>query len=101
MTTIHAFGDDALGDHDAVGLARLVRDMKVSPDELAAAAIARAQLVDPELRAVACDLPPRHGTDPNAEFFGVPTFIKDNTDVAGLPRELIQAGWDAFRFWRS
>ena len=23
------------------------------------------------------------------------------TDVAGLPRELIQAGWDAFRFWRS
>lgn len=85
MTTIHAFGDDALGDHDAVGLARLVRDMKVSPDELAAAAIARAQLVDPELRAVACDLPPRHGTDPNAEFFGVPTFIKDNTDVAGLP----------------
>ena len=65
------------------------------------AAIARAQLVDPELRAVACDLPPRHGTDPNAEFFGVPTFIKDNTDVAGLPRELIQAGWDAFRFWRS
>ena len=23
------------------------------------------------------------------------------TDIAGLPRELIQAGWDAFRFWRS
>lgn len=23
------------------------------------------------------------------------------TDVAGLPRELIQAGWDAFRFWRT
>ncbi|WP_020101656.1 amidase [Mycobacterium sp. 360MFTsu5.1] len=85
MTTIHAFGDDALGDHDAVGLARLVRDRQVSPDELAAAATARAQLVDPELRAVACDLPPRHGTDPDAEFFGVPTFIKDNTDVAGLP----------------
>ncbi|MGX9672297.1 amidase [Mycobacterium sp. HM-7] len=85
MTTIHAFGDDALGDHDAVGLAQLVRDLQVSPDELAAAAIARARLVDPDLRAVACDLPPRHSTDPNAEFFGVPTFIKDNTDVAGLP----------------
>ena len=23
------------------------------------------------------------------------------TDIAGLPREMIQAGWDAFRFWRS
>lgn len=23
------------------------------------------------------------------------------TDVVGLPRELIQQGWDAFRFWRS
>ncbi|MHA7663846.1 amidase [Mycolicibacterium sp. HS_4_1] len=85
MTTIHAFGDDALGDHDAVALAQLVRDMQVSPDELAAAATARAGLVDPALRAVACRLPPRHSTDPNAEFFGVPTFIKDNTDVAGLP----------------
>ncbi|MBN9635746.1 MAG: amidase, partial [Actinobacteria bacterium] len=76
---------DALGDHDAVALAQLVRDMQVSPDELAAAATARAGLVDPALRAVACRLPPRHSTDPNAEFFGVPTFIKDNTDVAGLP----------------
>lgn len=85
MTTIHAFGDDALGDHDAVALAQLVRDMQVSPDELAAAATARARLVDPELRAVACETTPRHSTDPNAEFFGVPTFIKDNTDVAGLP----------------
>ena len=22
------------------------------------------------------------------------------TDIAGLPREMIQAGWDAFRFWK-
>lgn len=85
MATIHAFGDDALGDHDAVALAQLVRDMQVSPDELAAAATARARRVDPALRAVACATRPRHSTDPNAEFFGVPTFIKDNTDVAGLP----------------
>ncbi len=85
MATIHAFGDDALGDHDAVALAQLVRDMQVSPDELAAAATARAQRVDPALRAVACQTQPRHSTDPDAEFFGVPTFIKDNTDVAGLP----------------
>ncbi|MUL48032.1 amidase [Mycobacterium sp. CBMA293] len=85
MTTIHAFSDDALGNHDAVALAQMVRGRQVSPEELAAAAAARAQLVDPELHAVACQLPPRHGTNPNAELFGVPTFIKDNTDVAGLP----------------
>ena len=28
---------------------------------------------------------PRYGTDRSAALFGVPTFIKDNTDVAGLP----------------
>lgn len=28
---------------------------------------------------------PRHATDPSARLHGVPTFIKDNTDLAGLP----------------
>ncbi|OBG47656.1 amidase [Mycolicibacterium fortuitum] len=88
MTTIHSFSDDALGDHDAVALARLVRDRQVSPAELAAAALTRAQLVDPALRAIASgtsDIPPRFNTNRDAELFGVPTFIKDNTDVSGLP----------------
>ena len=52
MTRVHAFGDDALGEHDAVALAQLVKDGAVSPQELAAAAIARAQRVDPQLHAV-------------------------------------------------
>ena len=88
MVTIHAFGYDALGDHDAVALAGLVRDKQVSPQELAAAALRRAQLVDPGLHAVApgtCDGKPRLSGDPGSELFGVPTFIKDNTDVAGWP----------------
>ena len=41
--TIHAFTDDALGDHDAVALADLVRRGERSPAELADAALARAR----------------------------------------------------------
>ena len=40
--TVHAFGDDALGDHDATALAELVVKRRVSPGELASAAVARA-----------------------------------------------------------
>ena len=43
---------DALGDHDAVGLAELVRAGEVKPLELVDAAIARIETVDPQLNAV-------------------------------------------------
>ena len=84
---VHAFADDALGSHDAVALAALVRSGELSADELARAAVARAAQVDPLLHAVEADCyeRPRYGTDRSAALFGVPTFIKDNTDVAGLP----------------
>ncbi len=84
---VHAFGDDALATHDAVALAALVRTGELSADELARAAVARAAQVDPLLHAVEADCyeRPRYGTDRSAALFGVPTFIKDNTDVAGLP----------------
>lgn len=87
MTRVHAFTDDALGDHDAVALARLVRDGQVSREELAAAAAARSRAVEDTLRAIAFDSrdEPRYGEDPDAPLFGVPTFVKDNTDVAGMP----------------
>jgi amidase len=86
-TRVHAFGDDALADHDGVALARLVREGAVSAEELAAAAIERAHRVDPTLHAVACPIfdRPRYGADRNAALYGVPTFIKDNTDVRDLP----------------
>ncbi|MBF6168050.1 amidase [Streptomyces gardneri] len=85
-TRVHAFGDDALGDHDAVALASLVRDGAVSPRELAAAAVARAEQVE-KLAAVAY---PSYGkpllpADRTGTFYGVPSFVKDNLDVAGMP----------------
>ncbi|MGW5223653.1 amidase [Nocardia niigatensis] len=96
MTSLHAFRDDALGDHDAVALAELVRTGAVSPQELAAAAIDRAQQVDPHLHAVAVPIydSPRYAARPGGALHGVPTFVKDNTDVAGLPTN---HGSEAFR----
>jgi amidase len=87
MTRVHAFGDDALGDLDAVALAAALRAGQVSQAELVDAAIARAEAVNPALNGLAHDAferaraaAPRHGF-----FTGIPTFVKDNVDVAGMP----------------
>jgi amidase len=84
---VHAFGDDALGNHDGVALAQLIKDGTVSPEELAAASIARARQVDPRLNAVAYEgfERPRYALDSDGALHGVPTFIKDNTDVRDMP----------------
>ncbi|MGI8762010.1 MAG: amidase [Jatrophihabitantaceae bacterium] len=83
---VHAYTDDALGEHDAVALAALVRSGERSAQELADAAIARARSVEPQLHAVTTPLfhAPRYGPDPTAALYGVPTFVKDNTDLAGV-----------------
>ncbi|MCW2832041.1 MAG: amidase, partial [Aeromicrobium sp.] len=88
---VHAFRDDALGDLDSVGVAAAVAGGEVSAREVAEAAIARAALVNPTLNAIqladferalaAADRPA------SGLFSGVPTFVKDNTDVAGLPTD--------------
>ena len=83
---VSAFGDDALGDHDAVAVAELIRSGELSPSDVVRAAIERAHRVDPRLDAVAFasyDRPllgPRSGA-----LYGVPTFVKDNTDVTAMP----------------
>ncbi|QGV81992.1 amidase [Streptomyces ficellus] len=85
-TTVHAFGDDALGEHDAVGLAGAVRRGEVSAAEVARDAAARVRAVEARLNAVQV-----HIDDPAPEpgaggaLAGVPTFVKDNTDFLGLP----------------
>ena len=90
MRHVHAFGDDALGHLDAVGVSEAIESGRVSRAEVVEAAIARTEAVNAALNGLAhkafqraraqAAAPPRAGL-----FSGVPTFIKDNVDVAGLP----------------
>ena len=84
---VHAFTDDALGTLDAVGLAAAIRAGELGRREVLEAAIARVQRVDPELGAVQVDCfdRARRGPATFGPFAGVPSFVKDNADVAGLP----------------
>jgi amidase len=92
-TRVHAFGDDALGDHDAVGLAGEIRAGRVSPLEAVDAAIARVERLQPELNGMVCaDFDraralARTASTGDGFFAGVPTFFKDNVDVEGLPTQ--------------
>ena len=98
VTRVHAFGDDALGSLDAVGLVEAIQEGAVSISEAVEAAVARTERLQPELGAlayVAYDRALAQARDPRGGFFaGVPTFLKDNVDVAGMPT---QQGCDAFR----
>lgn len=89
MRHVHAFGDDALGDLDAVGLAEAIRSGRVGRAEAVEAAIARTEAVDPALNGLAYAgfRHARAAAEQAADgyFSGVPTFIKDNVDVAGQP----------------
>ncbi|PQA31457.1 amidase family protein, partial [Amnimonas aquatica] len=88
-STVHAFRDDALGDLDAVGVAERLRRGEVSAREVADAALARAEAVNPLLNAVVLTDRERirqaGRTRRTGVFADVPTFIKDNTDLKGLP----------------
>jgi Asp-tRNA(Asn)/Glu-tRNA(Gln) amidotransferase A subunit family amidase len=84
---------NVLDSHDALGLAALVRQRKVSPTELLDAAIARADALDPRFSFMA----QRHYERaraaiarglPQGPFTGVPWLLKDlNTYIAGEPSE--------------
>ncbi|QFS86311.1 MULTISPECIES: amidase [unclassified Marinobacter] len=87
----HCFRDDAMGEDDATALAARIRAGEVSALDVTKAAIERAEMAQPVINGlVATDYDrslslARSLAKPEAPFAGVPTFIKDNTDVQGLP----------------
>lgn len=88
MTQIHAFTNDALGDDDAVGLSARIKRGVCSVDEVLQASLQRLHQVEPQINAaVAYDLEQARqraqATAKNGLLYGVPTFIKDNLDLAG------------------
>ncbi len=102
---MHAFSDDALGDLDATGVAEAIRSRRVAAVEVIDAALERAHRLDGTLNAwevrdepaarrsaAAVDRALDAGTDPGF-FAGVPTAIKDNSDMVGLPT---RNGCDAY-----
>ena len=100
MGRIHAFGDDALGDLDAVGLVEALQSGAVSRAELVDAAIARAQGVNPALDGLAYEAFDQARTRAAAArsyggyFNGVPSLLKDNVAVAGMPTMNGTDAWD-------
>lgn len=97
QTQVSAVTDDALGDHDAVGVVEALHAGKVSVPEVVEAAIARVEAVDPTLNAMAFRAFDRARVEAAAPrdgyFAGVPTVLKDNVSVAGMPT---QDGADAW-----
>jgi len=90
MRHVHAFGDDALGHLDAVGLIEALNAGRLGRVEVIEAAIARTEAVNPSLNGLARECFDRAraqsaAPSPGGYFSGVPTFVKDNVDVAGLP----------------
>jgi amidase len=100
MSRIHAFGDDALGELDAVGLVEKLRSREVSPRELVEAAIARTEAVNPALNGLAFEAFDRARARASSRrpyggyFDGVPSFIKDNVAVEGMPTMQGTDAWD-------
>ncbi|PTR25585.1 amidase [Rhodococcus sp. OK519] len=86
---VHTFRDDALGDLDATGVAARIASGEVSAREAVQAALERADLVQGRLNGIQVrdfDRALLQAEAPQAGVFaGVPTIIKDNVDVAGLP----------------
>ncbi len=97
MSRVHAYADDALADLDTVGLVEHLALGKVSITEVVEAAIARTEQVAGRLNALAVECFDRARAEarhPRGGYFaGVPTFVKDNSDLAGLPT---MQGADAF-----
>jgi amidase len=101
MYHVNAFADDALGDLDAVAMVDALRTGKVSAAELVEAAIARTEAVNPLLNGLAHESFAQArslaaaGGRRGGYFDGVPTYIKDNVDVEGMPTMQGTDAWAA------
>jgi amidase len=100
MTYVSAFDDDALGELDATGVVEAITSGAVSRVDVVEAAIARTQKVNPQLNGLAYEAfdaarARASATTPYGGYFdGVPTFVKDNVAVEGMPT---MEGADAWR----
>lgn len=88
-TRVHAFCADALGHDDACAVADRIASGEISAEEATEAAIARIAKVNPLLHAVELenyDAARGAARQPlTGGFAGVPSVIKDNVDLRGLP----------------
>ncbi|GAB2970864.1 amidase [Nocardioides montaniterrae] len=95
---VHAFGDDALGEYDAVGLVEALDRGAVTADEVVEAAISRVEKVAGELNPVAVSLYDRaraRAREPHTGYFaGVPALLKDNVDLGGVPTMQGTDAWE-------
>ena len=100
MPPISAFSDDALADRDAVGVAEAIRAGVSSRAEAVKAAILRVEKVNPALNGLAYEAFDRArdrakaATQYGGFFDGVPTFVKDNVAIAGMPTMEGTDAWD-------
>lgn len=81
--------NDALGDHDAIGVAARIRTGEITAQQALEAAIARSERVNGQLNFVAAPML-EYGRARAAEhlsgpFAGVPTLIKDLMPMVGQP----------------
>ena len=88
--TLHAFTDDALGTDDATALAERLQRGEISATNATEAAIARLQRVNPTLNGLVLNTYAEARERANNKHFegffaGVPSLIKDNIDLRGLP----------------
>ena len=98
MATVTGFNHkDVLGTDDATAVAAHIKEGNYTALEAAQASVARIEHVNPQLNAIAHECFDDGLLDAQrynqGEFSGVPTVVKDNLDVSGMPS---QYGTSAF-----